>query len=82
MSSDEQLVNTSMRARPRRARGGGAHIAEVGEPVREGQALQRAALVQGICCPLIVRILPAPPRLVMTGVGAGAAGGAAGGWEC
>ena len=47
MSSNEQLVNTSMRARPRRARGGGAHSAEVGEPVREGQALQRAAIVEG-----------------------------------
>ena len=70
MSSDEQLVNTSMRARPRRARGGGAHIAEVGEPVREGQALQRAALVKGrVARPRLPipteGILPAPPRLVI-----------------
>ena len=64
MSSNKQLVNTSMRARPRRGRGGGAHSAEGGEPVREGQALQRAALVEGRASR---GILPAPPRLVMTG---------------
>ena len=51
MSSNEQLVNTSMRARPRRARGGGAHLPEGGERARKEGGAQQGAAGEGLLRP-------------------------------